>query len=433
MIFLCLQGQAQQQIIRLSHHINTTASEYYPVVNKDWSRIYFTGMDRTGFFDFKIDFTTAPSSGGEDIFYAEAENGLWKDARDLKGLNTKGHESVTDVLADETLVLTANYPENLGPSNSDKGAATTDLFLAKKRNDGFQIIHFDEPVNSIYSEFDGEMDDKQSYILFVSDRPGHQGPYHKKGWQWNSGTWGNTDIWVSLKVGTTWGIPVNLGPKVNTSFTERTPWLSPDGKKLFISSNGHNNRADLDIFYFTRKNLNEWTNWEGPFPVKDVNSTEDDWCYRETGKIAYFARAIKLGYPPTNRYRNGAGTPFENNFREGYRITGQQSASLKAEEQTELMMLVPTGLPLMKFEFPGTFPDHAQLSATLERLEDLISINAPKVVRLSGFVSKENHETMDSFLKSTSERLRTSFGSDKQILSSIKPSSEDSIEISFEF
>lgn len=55
------------------------------------------------------------------------------------------------------------------------------MFLAKSRKDGqYQIVHFPEPVNSIFDEADGLMADDESYILFVSDKPGHVGDYHKK-------------------------------------------------------------------------------------------------------------------------------------------------------------------------------------------------------------------------------------------------------------
>ena len=40
--------------IKFSHSVNTSASEYYPAISPDGTKMYFTGMDRTGFFDYKI-------------------------------------------------------------------------------------------------------------------------------------------------------------------------------------------------------------------------------------------------------------------------------------------------------------------------------------------------------------------------------------------
>ena len=57
--------------------------------------MYFAGMDRTGFFDFKLDFIEQANSGGEDIFVTRFDQGLWSDAKPVQVLNTRGHETVT--------------------------------------------------------------------------------------------------------------------------------------------------------------------------------------------------------------------------------------------------------------------------------------------------------------------------------------------------
>ena len=51
----------KRQLIKLSHHINTSANEYLPVLSADENKMYFSAMDRTGFFDFKQDFTKQKS------------------------------------------------------------------------------------------------------------------------------------------------------------------------------------------------------------------------------------------------------------------------------------------------------------------------------------------------------------------------------------
>ena len=42
-------------LIKLSHHINTSANEYFPVLSADEKTMYFSAMDRSGYFDFKVD------------------------------------------------------------------------------------------------------------------------------------------------------------------------------------------------------------------------------------------------------------------------------------------------------------------------------------------------------------------------------------------
>ena len=121
----------KRQLIKLSHHINTSANEYLPVISKDEDKIYFSAMDRSGFFDFKVDFISQASSGGEDIFLSIIKDGIWTDARPITNLNTNGHEVVSQVLDNGSLVLAANYTEKLG--SNEAGVETTDLFIAQER------------------------------------------------------------------------------------------------------------------------------------------------------------------------------------------------------------------------------------------------------------------------------------------------------------
>lgn len=382
----------KRQLIKLSHHINTSANEYLPVLSADENKMYFSAMDRTGFFDFKQDFTKQKSSGGEDIFTSEFKDGIWTDARPLINLNTNSHEAVSQILKNKDLLMSANYPEKLGPKNENNGTETTDLFLAKSgKNNQFQIIHFPEPVNSIFDEADGLMAEDESFILFVSDRPGHVGDYHKKGWKWNSSFWGNTDVYVSVKDGDFWSVPVNLGKVVNTSGAERTPWLSEDGLTLFVSSNGQvGTRSDLNVYAFKRLDKNNWTDWQGPIEISDANSDDDDWGYKET-KIgnAYIARAIPLGFKPTQGGSAGDGGIRETNFRTGYEIVGQQVASLNSENTTDIYFLKKSNEAI--FTLPDVFFDFnsAKLNLgmfkILERLVDLIKQNKNYKIEIQGY------------------------------------------------
>ena len=170
--------------VRIGHHVNTFSHEYLPIFDSASKTLFFTGMDRTGFFDFKLDFTKQSSSGGEDIFSAELKDGLWMDARPLSQLNTNGHEAITDYFGDNHFIACANYPEKLGPNGSTAGTETTDLFELIRNGKNWQIKHFPEPINSIFTEADGVMLENGKTLLFVSDRPGHVGEYHKKGWGW---------------------------------------------------------------------------------------------------------------------------------------------------------------------------------------------------------------------------------------------------------
>ena len=80
------------------------------------------------------------------------------------------------------LLISANYPENLGLRDETDGLQSEDLFEIQNPNsDAPKILHLPEPVNSIYNEFDGWR--WGDALLFTSDRPGATGEYHLKGWK----------------------------------------------------------------------------------------------------------------------------------------------------------------------------------------------------------------------------------------------------------
>lgn len=388
--------------IRILHNINTSASDYHPAVAPDGKTLRFTGMDRTGYFDNKIDFTKTKNAGGEDIFISILKNGLWQEASALKNINTNGHEAVTQSLPNGDLLLSGNFPENMGPDENSNGSNTCDLFMAVKSKN-YQLFHFDEPVNSIFSELDGYLSPDGKMLLFCSDRPNPNSKYHKKGWLWNDSYWGNTDIYVSFKEGDSWSVPKQLGNNINTAYTERTPWLSFDGLTLFLSSNGYNpEKKDLDIYFFTRKNKNDWDQWEGPYEITHLNGGTDDWGYQEDMMgNGFFARAVKLGYTPTKKAKDGTGFIFETNFRSGYEIYGLQSGSFRKDEQTDIYTVnknnVAITLPDILFDV-----DAYQLSPAFIELKasiiDFIKINNPKMILIEGHTDSDGSETHNNNL-----------------------------------
>ena len=380
-----------RQKIKLGHSINTFSNEYLPVISSDGKVLYFSAMDRSGFFDFKLNFTQHKSAGGEDIFVSNFKQGIWEDARPLAFLNTNGHEVVSQCFSNGDFLITGNYPEKFGvKKNKDTGLQTTDLFFVRNKKTGYQIYHLPDPVNSNFTEADGWMAENQSFILFVSDRPGHVSEYHKKGWKWNESFWGNTDIYVSLNDGNYWSVPINLGNKINTPFAERTPWLSTDGLTLYLSSNGYvDEKIDLDVYAFKRKSLNDWTNWEGPFVVEDSNSPYDDWGYKETSNgDAFVASAEKLRFKHTQGGIAGDGGVRETNYRPGYELHGLQIASLIRGFETNIYHLQNIQSPIFTasdlfFDF-NSFKVKKSFENYLLLLIDQINLNKELTINIFG-------------------------------------------------
>jgi len=72
------------------------------------------------------------------------------------------------------------------------------------------------------------------------------------------GGYGHRDIYLTLHLPDgTWSKPRNLGPRINTSFIEHGPRISPDKKYLFFNrSNGWDlriDRVESDIYWVELK------------------------------------------------------------------------------------------------------------------------------------------------------------------------------------
>jgi hypothetical protein len=83
-----------------------------------------------------------------------------------------------------------------------------------------------------------------------------------------------------------WSTPVNV-VTLNTAQTDGCPFISPDGKTLFMASNRDGSQG-LDIYVSTRSNEDE--PWGPPAKVTSVNSAFDDFCptMSRDGKLLYF-------------------------------------------------------------------------------------------------------------------------------------------------
>lgn len=56
-----------------------------------------------------------------------------------------------------------------------------------------------------------------------------------------------------------WSEPESLGPVINTKGTEMAPFIHPDGKTLYFSSDTHTGMGGYDLFVSRRNELGEWS------------------------------------------------------------------------------------------------------------------------------------------------------------------------------
>ena len=257
--------------------VNSKGSEFRPIISADNQTLYFTR-------------NRGEEAGGEDIYHAAKKKRGWKKADNMgPPVSTPSHEMILGVSADNNkITLMANYPESFGRG---------DIFYAEKGKQCWSDIkHYPAPINTEYFDSDAMLPADGRTILFVSDRPGNIGSFKEKETLFHGGYAGNTDIYVYIETGSGEGRLVNLGTTINTPFAEYSPFLHPDGRTLYFSSEGHYGLGGLDVFVSTRKNKSSWTEWSEPVNIgKEVNGPYNDWGFQVTtdGDLAYYATAEK--------------------------------------------------------------------------------------------------------------------------------------------
>jgi hypothetical protein len=140
-------------------------------------------------------------------------------------------------------------------------------------------LNINSPIDDLYPSL--SPDGRKLYCLLFG-RPGGCG------WDW--------EIWVSTwdSINAEWGVIENLGPPINTFYSQGSPFISPDGSKLYFSSNG--------IW------VSEWngTGWDEPVslgPNINVTETEEDPTVTADYQTIYFTRWGHVPYICVSHWR----------------------------------------------------------------------------------------------------------------------------------
>ena len=259
----------------LGEGINTSGDEWDPNPSFDGKYLYYSASHRSG------------GKGNSDIWMAEFIDGVWKNPKNFDaGVNSPKNETIDNVSLDgNTLLLSGNFEGTYG---------NFDIYFLERNASGWGALrHLPRPINSEYTDEAANLSADGQVLLFSSDRPGGIGEFRAYNSSfYNGNNMGNMDIYVSLKKDGKWTEPINLGSKINTPFAERSPYLHPDGKTLYFSSDGHYGLGGLDVFVTKRLSDTSWTEWSEPVNLgKEINSILDDWGYKISigGDSAFFS------------------------------------------------------------------------------------------------------------------------------------------------
>jgi outer membrane protein OmpA-like peptidoglycan-associated protein len=256
--------------------INTVGDEYAPVISSNGKKLIFA--------------RDCGVCGGKEEIYVTSMNdsGAWAIGTKFgHPLESRSNEIPLALSSDgNTLAVFGNYEGTLGRG---------DIFhLDKTKESWGNLQHYPHPMNSEYFESNASYSPDGRAILFVSDRPGGVGDFHQKGDFFHGDLDGNTDIYVFVPDSAGSGVVMSLGSVINTPYAEYSPFLHPDGRTLYFSSNGHPGLGGLDVFKSTRLRSDSWTEWSEPVNLgKEINTSYNDWGYQfdARGDRAYFSAA----------------------------------------------------------------------------------------------------------------------------------------------
>ncbi len=264
----------------ISDNVATDYDQYWPSITLDEEELVFTTlMPRdTAAFAANKKLTKNSINFNEDFYISRKIKNEWSKPQPMKGINTPHNEGAQALSADgQWMFFTA--------CGRDDSKGSCDIYFSRRTATGWsEPQNIGAPVNTPYWESQPCFSADGQTLYFVSGRPGGKG---------------EMDIWTAKICGFMRnGMPIfgdvkNLGDSINTSGNETSPFIHPDNKTLYFSSDGWPGVGKLDIF-ISRKD--EKGNWKTPQNIGYPINTELDnngFVINAAGTTAYLASTQK--------------------------------------------------------------------------------------------------------------------------------------------
>ena len=246
--------------VLLPQTVNTPMGEEYgPTLTIDDNTLYFVGLNRED------------GSASEDIYVSQRDRrtGEWSSARRVPELsNPYRNEAPTSLSGDgRTMLLFVEgrmcFSIRTPHGWSEPRPLPKYLQLGNWQADA--MIAADGSALLFAANYPSEGEEKPSLNIFVSERDANG--------QWQK--------------------PYSIGPAINTAGMERSPFLHPDMKTLYFSSDREGTLGELDVWVSRRLADSCWNCWSEPENLgPDINTSGRDCWYKISadGTTAYFAR-----------------------------------------------------------------------------------------------------------------------------------------------
>lgn len=252
-----LSNKRDIQVRNFGEPINSPYTEYNPVISADESVMAYTALRPVS--------TSRPNDLIEQIYITYSKDKRnWETPQPVQ-LNTRSNVGTAGMAADgQSMIIFIGGANNTG-----------NLYVIEKGEKGWSTpTVLGSHVNSAFLETTASISPDGNTIYFASNRPGGLG---------------GLDVYkVERDAAGKWGKAENLGSSVNTPFDDDAPFIHPDGRTLFFTSEGHNTMGGKDIFKSTLEG-GKWTKAQNMgYPI---NTTANDNYFTLTadGKKGYFS------------------------------------------------------------------------------------------------------------------------------------------------
>ena len=244
----------------LPNTVNTAIGEEYgPVLTVDDNTLYFVGLKRW------------ESNVSEDVFvsHRNKQTGEWETALTVPGLsNPYRNEAPTSISGDGRTMLVFVEGRMCFSVRTSQGWTEPRPLPSYLQIGTWQadaMITADGSALLFAANYPAEGEEKASLNIFVSERD-EQGR---------------------------WSKPYSIGKAINTKGMERSPFLHPDMKTLYFSSDREGTLGDLDVWVSRRQSDTCWNCWSEPENLgPQINTVDRDCWYKISadGKKAYYAQ-----------------------------------------------------------------------------------------------------------------------------------------------
>ncbi len=225
----------EAEIVYLGDSINSTRSDINPFINNYENRIFFSSRREKNAYH---------------IFYSEYDsiNNYWKKPQKMESISSNYEDIIAGVDRFENEIF-IHFADD---------SPILDLFSSKKANSNYaEPMMAGKLISSVQKAEGATLSASGDTLYFASNLVMGFGGF---------------DLYYSIKLPDgEWGIPINLGEKVNSEMDENYPFISNDGQKLYFSSTGFNSMGGYDLFVSEKESNGEWAFPVNlGFPVNDV-------------------------------------------------------------------------------------------------------------------------------------------------------------------